>query len=220
MANNNANNGYPIPELSSILATLAQFAPQSTPQVSQPHSQQQFDSTGSTTPPGQPSSSQDPALYLQPLLHPAAPVSNTSTPPPPFLHPSHFLHVQDPRLRNRSRTQTPDSASLPQLIPGLSLPGTQQGYPPTSQGGNSSYSALPQEQHDDFPSIRPQQRAPSAQGLIIDPAAITEWTAGLRCVNKISAQNRDFAGAIKRVRLSSFLPSSHCLVLPLMCQAY
>ena len=39
----------------------------------------------------------------------------------------------------------------------------------------------------------------TGQGFVIDPATITEWTAGLRCVNKIAVQNRDFAAAIKRV---------------------
>ncbi|KAF2226417.1 hypothetical protein BDZ85DRAFT_49843 [Elsinoe ampelina] len=50
--------------------------------------------------------------------------------------------------------------------------------------------------HDQFKettNLRPQP--PS--GPVIDPATITEWSTGLRCVSKIATQNPNFANAIK-----------------------
>lgn len=46
----------------------------------------------------------------------------------------------------------------------------------------------------------PQTRTPQPEKQVIDPATITEWSAGLRCVTKIAAQNRHFAESIRRVR--------------------
>jgi hypothetical protein len=42
----------------------------------------------------------------------------------------------------------------------------------------------------------PQNRASTP---MIDPATITEWKHGLRCVNKLAAQNPNFAGAIQKL---------------------
>lgn len=44
-------------------------------------------------------------------------------------------------------------------------------------------------------SLRPQQ--PIAP--IVDPATITEWSVGLRCVTKVAFQNPNFANAIRNV---------------------
>lgn len=222
------NNEYPIPDLSSILATLAQFAPQAT--TPQPQVQPQE----STTPPGQPL--QDANQYLQSFLQQPA---THPIPQPQTLQPQ--FQSQDPRLRNRSRTHTPDVNTLPPHPQPSSLPGLGQHHaylatpqPSQSQFDPSQQGLQRQQSYDPRPSPQPQQRSASAQpppqtGLVIDPAAITEWTAGLRCVNKIAAQNRDFAGAIKRVSpLSSLVlalfpliffafiyrfPLSYCLAL-------
>lgn len=39
--------------------------------------------------------------------------------------------------------------------------------------------------------------APQPASRAIDPATITNWASGLRCVSKISTQNADFSKAIK-----------------------
>ncbi|PNS15767.1 hypothetical protein CAC42_4219 [Sphaceloma murrayae] len=51
------------------------------------------------------------------------------------------------------------------------------------------------------PSIPNGTLQPSRQpaGPVVDPATITEWSAGLRCISKIAAQNPNFAPAIKRM---------------------
>ena len=53
-----------------------------------------------------------------------------------------------------------------------------------------------------------QQRSVAPQRPLIDPASITEWTAGLRCVIKIASQNQHFAESIKRVWSLSDFPIS------------
>jgi hypothetical protein len=46
------------------------------------------------------------------------------------------------------------------------------------------------------PAPRPQDRVSTP---LIDPATITEWKQGLRCVSKIASQNPDFAASIRKV---------------------
>ena len=43
-------------------------------------------------------------------------------------------------------------------------------------------------------------RTPVPDKNVIDPAAITEWSSGLRCVSKIAAQNQTFAASIREVQ--------------------
>lgn len=45
--------------------------------------------------------------------------------------------------------------------------------------------------------------APPRPQSIIDPATITQWQAGLRCVTSIAGQNKDFADRIRRVNSST-----------------
>ncbi|KAF2828519.1 hypothetical protein CC86DRAFT_368732 [Ophiobolus disseminans] len=47
-----------------------------------------------------------------------------------------------------------------------------------------------------FSAPRPQDRASTP---LIDPATITEWKQGLRCVSKIASQNADFAPSIRKL---------------------
>lgn len=132
MANNN-----PVvpPELASILATLAQFAPPPTPSSNtQDQNQEPYQSTTPPIP-----ENGIPQTYQHPYV------------------PYHAPAPSDPRIR------------------------------PTPQGRST----------------------PTVEKLIIDPATITEWSAGLRCVSKMSAQNRMFGETIRRV--SDF--SSQPLVL-------
>jgi len=50
------------------------------------------------------------------------------------------------------------------------------------------------------PRLRPQSRSATASPKpMIDPATITTWQEGLRCVTKIAAQNAQFAVSIRRV---------------------
>lgn len=46
------------------------------------------------------------------------------------------------------------------------------------------------------PTPASQQRSSTP---LVDPSTITEWKHGLRCVNKIAAQNQDFAATIRKV---------------------
>ena len=55
------------------------------------------------------------------------------------------------------------------------------------------------ESRVDDPHLRPQSRSTASPKPMIDPATITTWTEGLRCVTKIAAQNAQFAAKIKRV---------------------
>jgi len=45
---------------------------------------------------------------------------------------------------------------------------------------------------------KPQDRSSTP---LVDPATITEWKKGLRCVSKIATQNPDFAASIRKVWL-------------------
>jgi hypothetical protein len=46
------------------------------------------------------------------------------------------------------------------------------------------------------PAPRPQERTSTS---LIDPATITEWKQGLRCVSKIASQNPEFAASVRKV---------------------
>ncbi|KAG8626898.1 hypothetical protein KVT40_005843 [Elsinoe batatas] len=52
------------------------------------------------------------------------------------------------------------------------------------------------QRQDRFKETTPLRPQPSS-GPVIDPATITEWSTGLRCVSKIATQNPNFANAIK-----------------------
>lgn len=48
---------------------------------------------------------------------------------------------------------------------------------------------------------KPQTRSTASPQPVIDPATITTWQDGLRCVTKLAAQNAAFASSIRRVSL-------------------
>ena len=59
--------------------------------------------------------------------------------------------------------------------------------------------AAPERTYD--PRLRPQGRtATLSPKPMIDPATITTWQEGLRCVTKIAAQNSHFAARVRKVR--------------------
>ncbi|KAG9568863.1 hypothetical protein KCU71_g2398, partial [Aureobasidium melanogenum] len=114
------------------------------------------------------------------------------TPPPSATTPT----ITDPRLQRRQQSQAlqPTPQSWNQI----------QNQPQQNESQSSS-SYNPQAAV--FQPVNPQGRAPSQQPrtpapqqleqTIIDPATITEWSAGLRCVTKIAAQNPMFAEKIR-----------------------
>lgn len=101
-------------------------------------------------------------------------------------------HVYDPAQYHKS----------PQLFPTLAQP-------------NPAYPFGVAEDHRPDP-----QHRRSIQNLhrntptppLIDPATITEWSQGLRCVSKIAAQNPNFKVAIRKARLASAFPIHDLLI--------
>jgi hypothetical protein len=140
------------PDLASILATLAQFAPQ------QQQDQQQ-------------------------------------TPPPTATTPT----ITDPRLQRRQQNQSNQPSTQPfNQLPQSLLQSNAQSPTPYNPQAAVFQPVVPQQRAIPQPSrtSTPQQQ----EQTIIDPATITEWTAGLRCVTKIAAQNPLFAEKIRGVR--------------------
>ncbi|KAK3724213.1 hypothetical protein LTR37_001338 [Vermiconidia calcicola] len=81
---------------------------------------------------------------------------------------------------------------------------TAQTSTPTNKGQAHSEAAQPIappqpliERADDA-RLRPQSRS-TASPKPIDPATITTWQDGLRCVTKVAAQNAQFAATIRRM---------------------
>jgi hypothetical protein len=111
-------------------------------------------------------------------------------------------------------------ASLPQTTT-PPVPSEQQSYPPShlhAQSYNVPASHYPaqtgipyghEQSHDPRMSARPQTTLSNRQALpksrtttttpTIDPAIITQWKHGLRCVNKIATQNLAFVPAIQKL---------------------
>jgi hypothetical protein len=141
------------PDLASILATLAQFAPQ------QQQDQQQ----------------------------PPPPTTTTPT-------------ITDPRLQRRQQTQPNQPSPQPyNQIPQSLQQNNLQTSTPYNPQATVFQPVVPQQRPIPQPSrtSTPQQQ----EHTIIDPATITEWSAGLRCVTKIAAQNPLFAEKIRGVRI-------------------
>lgn len=67
----------------------------------------------------------------------------------------------------------------------------------TAQTGQTPSLNTPDNRAND-PRLKPQGRS-TASPQPIDPATITTWQDGLRCVTKIAAQNIQFAASIRRV---------------------
>ncbi|KAK5107401.1 hypothetical protein LTR62_001305 [Meristemomyces frigidus] len=100
-------------------------------------------------------------------------------------------------------------AALSQYVP---PPGNPQHILPTPPPTTDVYlppsTSLPQQQPQD-PRVRPQTRTTTPKPKpMIDPATITTWQEGLRCVTKIAASNAAFASSIKRVSFRSTKPPS------------
>jgi hypothetical protein len=72
--------------------------------------------------------------------------------------------------------------------PQQNLPYHQTADPRLANRSASHYNATPPP--------RPQDRVSTP---LIDPATITDWKQGLRCVSKIAQHNPDFAASIRKV---------------------
>lgn len=142
------------PDLASILATLAQFAPQQQQQDQQP---------------------------------PPPPTATTPT-------------ITDPRLQRRQNNQP--YSQIPQHL--------QQNNTQSSTAYNPQAAVFQPITSQHLTTSQPSRTSTPQQQeqTIIDPATITEWSAGLRCVTKIAAQNPLFAEKIRGVRRPSDRVSS------------
>lgn len=86
---------------------------------------------------------------------------------------------------------------------------------PTSLGLNTAtLPARPQSESAPDPRLRPQSRSTASPKPVIDPATITTWQEGLRCVTKIAAQNASFVTSIRRVS-KGYLIILHVVESPL-----
>lgn len=72
---------------------------------------------------------------------------------------------------------------------------TQQNLP-YHQSADPRLANRSASQYTSTPTPRPQERISAP---LIDPATITEWKQGLRCVSKIAQQNPDFAASVRKV---------------------
>ena len=116
-----------------------------------------------------------PELSLEQILATLASLPQTATPVPPPQH---------------SQAPYPYPAQPPSFPPShhavsANIPQNHQPAP------DPRLSARPSQ------SARPQSTQPPAK--IIDPATITEWKHGLRCVNKLATQNSAFVPEIQKL---------------------
>ena len=83
--------------------------------------------------------------------------------------------------------------------------------PLPTRSGSVSLSQHVSETPED-PRLRPQSRSAvtASPKPVIDPATITTWQEGIRCVTKIAAQNAQFAASIKKVRVECLLNFLDC----------
>lgn len=107
-----------------------------------------------------------------------------------------LAQFEQPKRPDLSQSTT--SANLPQQVVSFSAPlsngsTTPLGEPPAAANG----SALRHPQDLRLGS-QPQSGTATPKPMI-DPASITQWQEGLRCVTKIAAQNAQFAICIQKV---------------------
>jgi hypothetical protein len=110
-------------------------------------------------------------------------------------------------------------ASLQQQPEGAAAQNQQQTYDPNQihQGYHEDFQSYPSQQPIPYqqsadPQLinraasqhlsstpRPQEKVSTP---LIDPATITEWKQGLRCVSKIAQHNPEFAASVRKVQLN------------------
>ena len=99
-----------------------------------------------------------------------------------------------PQFYNPTQGYYPTSASKHET--NTPPPGPYQSSPSLDPTSNN-WSSL---QHRQAPP-KPQQCRNATP--TIDPSTIVEWKHGLRCVNKVAAQNSNFAASVQKVRLQN-----------------
>ena len=112
------------------------------------------------------------------------------------------LSQYTPPVYQHNGVQLPDLAQLQAHLPTASTPwafDVERSATSTPQPAAAILPAPTPRSQD--PRLRPQRRAVTASPKPpqIDPATITSWQEGLRCVTKIAAQNAHFAERIKKV---------------------
>lgn len=121
-----------------------------------------------------------------------------------------------PTQASYSSYSTEDSTALslgyPQTSPALPDV-TDSGAPP----GPVQFGPISQPLADrtEDPRLRPQSHstATASPKPVIDPATITTWKDGLRCVQKIAEQNKQFAASIRKVRSSCYFAHEGLLMI-------
>lgn len=91
----------------------------------------------------------------------------------------------------------PESAEWAVNVDGNSTTAALDSAP--SQQNNLTPVPQPPVENTADPRLRPQSRSTASPKPMIDPATITTWQEGLRCVTKLAAQNAQFAANIRRV---------------------
>ena len=94
----------------------------------------------------------------------------------------------------------PDLASVLATLAQFAPPEQTHGTIDNGIGTQAAPSQDSLDVPDDPRNVRYSSRSPLPNKDIIDPATITEWSAGLRCVSKIATQNPAIAEAIRTVR--------------------
>ncbi|KXT18315.1 hypothetical protein AC579_956 [Pseudocercospora musae] len=109
-----------------------------------------------------------------------------------------------------SNTATPDLAAILATLAKYkgdgsstepNTPESRQTTPATSFTDGNKHRAG-SDQKPQNPRLRPQSRSSVGTAPVkpmIDPATITVWSEGLRCVTKLAAQNAQFAESIRRM---------------------
>jgi hypothetical protein len=96
-------------------------------------------------------------------------------------------NISAPQTQEQQYGQNYDSQSYPQHAIG-------QPYQPQAPADPRLLNRSTSQQASALP--KPQDRSSTP---LVDPATITEWKKGLRCVSKIATQNPDFAASIRKV---------------------
>jgi len=98
-------------------------------------------------------------------------------------------------MANNNVSVTPDLASILATLSQFAQPAQANDHHSSVIRANDTPNLLSPSD----PRITSQIKSPQPQQSVIDPAVITDWSHGLRCVTKIAAQNPHFADIINRV---------------------
>jgi hypothetical protein len=110
-------------------------------------------------------------------------------------------------LATLASLQQPGSAAVQNQEQGYDTNQTYEGYQEHAQSYPPQQSLPYHQTADPRLKNRSTSQYPKPQEKVstplIDPATITEWKQGLRCVSKIAQQNPEFAAAVRKVHMVS-----------------